>query len=176
MVLNAIKSLLENEEYGCTLSPASQQIPVDRLLVFLGLDDKKRERLLEIVASPPLPTQEFALPSNAVLPIRIQFGVKLPFKVQDLSLNQASSLLLFLNQMLDMPGFELNELEGTILYRYVWIIHPTAIDGPLLMSILGAIMVNLGLFSDSIESVASGKMSFNDLLEEVVKMSKNKTL
>lgn len=173
MVLNELKALLEKEEFDCTLIPSTMQVPFDRLLVHLGLDAKERERLLEIMASQQPVSPEFVLPQSTPLPYRLQFRIQLPFKVQDMALSQVSSLLLFLNQFIDLPGFELNELEGEVLYRYVWIIHPTAIDATLLMSILGSMMLNLGLFTDTIETLANGKMSFNELLAQVIKIAEN---
>ncbi len=171
MVLESVKKILEKEEFDCALASATEQIPFDRLLVFLGLDPKERERFLEIIASQQPVSPEFMLPKAASLPLRIQFRVQLPLKVQNLALNQVASLLLFLNQFIDVPGFELNELEGQVLYRYVWIIHPSAIDATLLLSVIGSIMLNLGMFSDTIESLADGKVSFNDLLSQIIKIA-----
>lgn len=171
MVLDRMKALLEDEEYGCTLAPPTEDLPLERLFVFLGFDDQKRERLLEISATQQPTSPEFSVPNGETLPIRILFKVLLPFKVKNTALNQVASLILFLNQMLDLPGFELNELEGRILYRYVWITHPKSIDKILLMSIIGGVMLNLGLFAGTIESLADGRMTFNELLEKIVKMS-----
>lgn len=171
MVLEDLKRLLEKEEFDCVFASATEQFPFDRLVVLLGLDPKERERTLEIVAGQQQVSPEFILPQSSNLPYRLQFRVQLPFKVQDIALNQVASLLLFLNQFIDLPGFELNELEGQVLYRYVWIIPPSAIDATLLMSIIGSILLNLGMFSDTIESLADGKMSFNDLLAQVIKMA-----
>jgi hypothetical protein len=172
MVLENIKKILEKEDFDCTLISGTEQIPFDRLLVLLGLDPKERERILEIVAIQQQVSPEFLLPKTAHLPYRLQFRVELPFKVQDTALNQIASLLLFLNQFIDVPGFELNELEGKVFYRYVWITHPSSIESTLMMSIIGSIMLNLGLFSDTIESLADGKMTFNELLEQIIKIGK----
>lgn len=168
MILQKIQSLLEAEGVECLLLPATKNLPFDHLKVMLELDDKKRERLLEIVALPQQTQAESTPPQVFNLPDRIQFRVQLPFKVQDLALNQVASLLLFLNQLSDFPGFELDELEGRVTYRYVWISPSTLLDSPSLMSIISAFMLNLRLFSDTIESLADGQTSFNDLLAQVV--------
>lgn len=171
MILNLIKEILEKEDFECTLAQATEQIPLDRLLVFLGLSAKKQERMLEIIASQQQVSPEFTLPKTTALPYRLQFRIQLPFKVQDKALSQVASLLLFLNQFIDLPGFELNELEGQVLYRYVWIIEPSSISSTLIMSIIGATMLNLGLFAETIESLADGKMSFNDLLSQIINIA-----
>jgi hypothetical protein len=171
MVLEKIKKILDEKEFESTLAQATEQFPSDRLLVFMGLDVKGRERMVEIVAGQQQVSPEFILPKAATLPYRLQFRVQLPFEVQDIALNQVASLILFLNQFIDLPGFELNELEGKVLYRYVWIIQPSSIDETLIMSIMGSIILNIGMFSETIESLTDGKMSFNDLLSQIIKIS-----
>lgn len=170
MILQKIQTLLEAEGVECLLLSATKNLPFDHLKVMLELDDKKRERLLEIVALPQQAQAEAVSPQVFNLPDRIQFRVQLPFKVQDLALNQVASLLLFLNQLSDFPGFELDELEGGVAYRYVWISPSTLLDSPSLMSIVSAVMLNLRLFSDTIESLADGQTSFNDLLTQVTRL------
>lgn len=164
MVLEKIKKILEDEDFECALTPASKAFPVDQLRAFLTLDNKKRERILEIFGI-QLASKE------ASLPCRLHFQTKLPFKVQDNALGDVAFLLHYVNQLIDLPGFELNELEGAVLYRYVWIIEENFITSSLILSIFGSFMMNLGLFADMIESVAEGKVSFNALLEEIVKVS-----
>jgi hypothetical protein len=171
MILENIKKILEKEEFECILASPTEQFPINRLLIFLGVDAKERERMLEIIASQQQVSPEFSLPKVVTHPYRLQFRVQLPFKVQDIALNQVASLLLFLNQFIDLPGFELNELEGQVLYRYVWIMQPSLIDEILIMSIIGAIMLNLGMFSDTIESLTDGKMSFNELLVQIISIA-----
>jgi hypothetical protein len=174
MILEKIKKTLDNEEFPCTLSSATEKLPFEHLLVFLGLDNKKRERMLEIVTIQQQISPEFLLSPPPLLPYRIQFRVQLPFNVQDIALSQVASLILFFNQFIDLPGFELNELEGQVFYRYVWIIHPTSIDDLLIMNIIGALILNVSLFSDTIESLADGKQTFNDLLTQITQFTDNK--
>lgn len=165
--LNRLKELLE-ESFDCSLAASTATTPMDRLLLSLGLDGKKREQILEIIATQQQAPPELALPSSVTLPYRLQFRFLLPFEVQSLAMNQVASLLLFLNQMLDLPGFELNELEGQVIYRYIWVTQMENIDRLSLLSIIGSIMLTLALFTETIESVAEGKLSFNELLAQIV--------
>lgn len=168
MILNQLKDILEKESFECALTPVTNKIPFKRLLVVLDLDDKKRERLVEIIAYEQKVSPEFALPQSPTLPYRLQFRIDLPFKVQNLALSQVSSLLLFVNQLLDLPGFELNELEGRVSYRYVWIAQASSLDRLSVMSIMGTLILNLALFADTIETLADGQISFNDLLAQII--------
>lgn len=168
MILDQLKDILEKESFECALTPATSKIPFKRLLVVLDLDDKKRERLVEIIAYEQKMSPEFALPQSSALPYRLQFRIDLPFKVQNLALSQVSSLLLFVNQLLDLPGFELNELEGRVSYRYVWIAQAPSLDPLSVMSIMGTLILNLALFADTIETLANGQITFNDLLAQII--------
>ena len=171
MLLKKVNKILEGEDFECTLSPSTENFPVDRLFVNLSLDMKKRDRTMEIFAGQQKVCPLFVLPKEESLPYRILFCIKLPFKVIDLALSQVSSLLHFINQFIDLPGFELNESEGEVLYRYVWIFPPSIINSTLIMCIVDAMLVNLSLFAETIESLADGKISFNDLLAQIVQIS-----
>lgn len=168
MILDQLKDILEKESFECAVTPPTQKVPFQRLLVVLDLDHKKRERIVEIIANEQKVSSEFALPPLTSLPYRFQFRIDLPFKIQNFALSQVSSLLLFLNQLLDLPGFELNELEGRVSYRYVWIAQAASLDKFSIMSIMGTIILNLALFADTIESLADGQKTFNDLLAQII--------
>lgn len=175
MLLESLKQLLENQQFECTLVSSDSNIPIDRLLVFLGTDSKERERIVEIIANQIEIPPEFSHPEAKSPPCNIIFRASLPFKINDLALNQVASLILFINQFLELPGFELNELEGKISYRYVWITHHLQMldkeDSFLVMTIIGAMMLSLSLYGDMIESLSEGKLTFNDLLSQIVKMA-----
>lgn len=166
MVLDLIENFLEKEEFDCTRIPSSLELPYERLLVFIGLDYEKREQILEIVA------QEQLQISDQEKYYRIQFQLSFPFKVENLALNQVGSLILFLNQLVDFPGLELHELNNQVVYRYVWLAKKSGIDSKLITSIVGIVMLLLELFTPSIERLAQGNTTFNELLEEVIKIAK----
>ncbi|WP_154017855.1 hypothetical protein [Candidatus Protochlamydia phocaeensis] len=144
---------------------------MDRLLVFLGFDYKQRERIVEIIAREQQFDQAFkktAAPDHYFL---IQFQIQLPFEVQELASNQVASLILFLNQLLDWPGFELNELNNRVSYRYVWLIKQTALDEYLITNIIGNLMLCLDMFTETIEHIATSQATFNELLEQILQFS-----
>jgi len=153
MTLEGIKKILDSEEFTCCLSPATEKIPLENLKVFLGIDAKGRERILDVSTSEQQVTPQFLLP-DVPIPFCIQFRTQLPFKVKNSALNEVASLLLFLNQRIGLPGFELNELDCEVIYRYVWVIHPSVIDRALILSIVGMLMLNLSLFVEIVESLA----------------------
>lgn len=169
-MLKEICRELEKQDFECLLIPASPEMPLDRLLVSLGFDSKTRKKMVEILSVQMDIPAEMASSGYEDSPYRLQFTTVLPFKIEDMALNQVASLVLFINRFLDLPGFELNELEGKISYRYVWMTERSHCDRLLVLSIIGGIMLNLTLFSDMIESLADGHETFDDLLSKIIKM------
>lgn len=171
-MLKQIQQYLEKEKFECSRVGVTEQIPFDRLLVFLGLDGKKREQILEITAQEQIFNESGDKKGHVPVYYRLQFHYLFPFAIQDLALNQVGSLILFLNQMSDFPGLELNELENQISYRYIWLAKDSGVDESLILSIIGIIKLTLELFTNSLERLAQGEVSFNDLLKEVVELGK----
>ena len=169
-LLKKIEGILVDDQLDCSFVPASPEIPYDRLLVFFGLDYKERVKTLEIT----LQEQELGqnvTPNkktmNAGL-VRVQFQIKLPFLIDPLSGIEVANLLHFLNRFLELPGYEMSELDEEIYFRYIWITHQDVLTPPLLLSIVGIILMNVDLFSQSIESVSSGEKTYSQLLENMV--------
>lgn len=156
---------LRSENYDSSLIPASEEFPYERLIAFLGVDYQKRERILEVT----LQQQELAEGLTTPLPgyVRLQFLSMLPFDVDDDSSSQVASLLLFLNHLLELPGFEMSEIDSKVCYRYVLLTDSNGVDAKVCFAIIGIIILILDLFTETIEKVSSGLMSFNELLENI---------
>ncbi len=171
MLLQTIQRILTKNEFICSSFADDANSPFGNLSVVLNRDDKQRDRILHIQAiESPLADRQY-FPNAPSLAARIQFVIALPFKTEDESLNQVASLLHFINHSSEMPGFELDELHGKVLYRYVWITDQKDIEEDLVLTLFGLIMLNLDLLSETIESVATGNKTFNDVLEEIVKIA-----
>lgn len=173
-MLKEIQAILEKEQFESAFMEENNEIPLSRVLVFLGVDSKKRERIVEITAKEQvLQDKKPSTNKGAENPTYffIQYEYSFPFTVDDLALSQVSSLLLFLNQLSDFPGFELNELDNEVYFRYVWIVKKSGVDSKLVASIIGNILLHIELFSLSIERLAKGEVTFNDLLKDVLKMT-----
>lgn len=169
-VLQRMQKDLADEKYDCSLESANEKIPFDQLLVFIGNDAMEREKILQITAVEQVMQGEGR--KQAEHYHLIHFRVQLPFTVNPLVSNQTGSTILFINRMLELPGFELGEIEERVYYHYPLFISGEKVDQLLLYSVIGNIMMILDLFSGVIESVASGQKSFNDLLEEMISLTK----
>ncbi|MBS4167579.1 hypothetical protein [Parachlamydia sp. AcF125] len=166
-ILKQIQRDLTAERYDCTLEPASDAVSYDQLLVFLGNDAQEREKILQITAFKQAMAQEKEKQYYLV-----KFMVNLPFSVESSAASQTASTLLFINRFLELPGFELGELEDKVYYRYVLFTKGNKVDPLLLFSLIGNIMMIIDLFSMVIESVATGEKTFNQLLEEMLALTK----
>lgn len=163
--LKDLEAALKNENYDSHFLEPMDEFPYERLLAFLGVDYKKREKILEVT----LQQQEFAEgDSHAPGYVRLQFQSTLPFDVNELFTSQVASLLLFLNHLLELPGFEMSEVDSKVRYRYVLLTDSQGVDAKVCFAIIGIIILILDLFTETIEKVASGEMTFNELLENIL--------
>jgi hypothetical protein len=169
-LINDLHHFLESEEYQSVFLPASEKLPLDSLLVLLGLDYQKREQKLEIVEfNQNLNMMSHVFVEKEVPQIsRLQFKIILSFKVDDLAINDVGAFIHFINQSIDLPGYEFDELEGQVSYRYVWITSGDNLNQAIVKTILTVISLNLAIFTEIIESLALKKRTFNDLLSDIV--------
>lgn len=162
-----IERILHAENMDCSIiTPIEADPSTERLLVHLGIDTHERERILEItVQEQVLPNQE----SNQYT--RIQFQVLLPFKVIPSTANELAAAVAFINSIIEMPGFEYREIDNAASYRYVYLAHGVP-ESTLLLSIVGLILINIDLYSEPLESVATGKTTLYELLEKANELIK----
>jgi hypothetical protein len=173
-ISNIIQKILETEKILCSLQSKSEHFPFDRLLISLGYDSKDKEKILELLIYPQLFTPSHPRPHSLEEYYRLQFLFKFPFKAQEKTLSQVSSLILFLNQSLDFPGLELNELNHDITYRYSWLTKASAVDSFLMMNLIGTILLTVDLVSSPLERVSNGFLTFNEFLQEIIDPNRHK--
>jgi hypothetical protein len=170
-ILTYIQELLDENDLPNALLEASDDVPYERLVVALESPDPQQEHLLEIMAYPQFIEGAFTkekLPDSYYL---IQFQCILSIKVSPETFNQVASCLHFFNRLMHCPGFELDELNDQILYRYVWFIKNTGIDAFLLKQVVGNIQLCFNLFNPYIREIAEGKYTLEDILEQVIRLA-----
>lgn len=172
-ILKQIASILEQGQANVTLVEASNDFPYPRLLVFLGNDYKNRERILALSAQGQ---SLVGLPGKHEMKsteyIRVQFQTTFPFLMKDNAVFEVGSLLHFINHVVELPGFEMDELDNKIFYRYVLLSSRPDTNPTLYFSILGLIMMLLDLFTEAIEKLATGEASFNEMLEQMIELTR----
>lgn len=174
-ILRHIEKLLVEENMEASVMEGNDEQPQDRLLVFIGNDVNSREQILEITAQ----DQEIGeslkqeIPVDAAHLARVQFQVKLPFKVANKASKEVAGLLCYLNRQMELPGWELSEVDDRIFYRHVLLTTHEEINKPLLVAITGMIMFILRIYSELVEGVAIGNMTFNNVLEKIIEASQD---
>ena len=168
MKTEALTETLQKLDFECSIEP-SQRYPEGRILLFLGSDHKQRDRSLEIT----IQKQILGSKDEDIPYYRIQFESALPFPLSDLRSHDVGSFLFFLNRQLELPGFEIDEANSLILYRYVHLSSEIDVKPDLLKGIIGSTTLTLDLFGEAIEKVSSGETSFNEILENVLKMAES---
>ena len=169
-LLHWFQKILNENKIDCSIIDPTEKIPYPRALISLGVDTKERPKILEVIIQEQ-ENGESVLPSGKGLKkglLRIQFQAQLPFSIAKLAVNEVSHLLHFLNRFLELPGFEMSELDDQIFFRYIWFTTKTALTPDLALSIIGIILMNLDLFALSIENVSSGKKTYSQLLEDML--------
>ncbi len=175
-ILNKLETILVQEDYDCAIEPATDEFPMPQLLVHLGLDSKERERTLMIITDEPEPETGLNGKEHATIqPIStIQFTVPLPFNFTDDTHHDVLSIVCFINSMVELPGFEIEEMEDSVHFRYVLITQINSITPVLINSVISAITLLLDLFSDLLEKVALGEATFEELVQTLLEIAANK--
>lgn len=164
---------LREEEYDCSLVEATDTVPYERLITFIGLDEKERERILEVTVL----KQEFFKglvegEKEGSDFFRVQFQVFFPFNIEPSASNQVASLICYLNRLVELPGFDMDEINLQVSYRYVFLYGEKGFNKKLFTSLVGFIMLTIELFGATLEKVATGETTFNQLLEQIIEIAK----
>lgn len=174
-ILPYIQKILDEQDQPCTLMEPSPDFPYERLLVVCGNDKEGKADILEITAHPQFFEGAFTKENHVDSYYLLQFQFVLPIEVSAENFNQISSSLHFFNRLLHCPGFEVDEISDQILYRYVWFIKKKGIDSFLLMQVLGNIQLCFKMFGPYIKDIAEGKYQLEDILQQVVNLTKQQS-
>lgn len=169
-LLQKMHAWLTEESFSNQISEKEDIFPF--IMLLLGPDQKERVRSLQL--TPRFQeTLETLKSDKGPQIVSLEFSSELPFPVKEEAAKDSASLLHFININLYMPGFILNEADGKIIFRHINYSLDSGIDKKILIGVVGLILLYLDLYGLSIEEVSSGKKSFNEVLEDVVKNFQN---
>ncbi|MCB1111702.1 MAG: hypothetical protein H7A37_06015 [Chlamydiales bacterium] len=170
--LDIINTIFKDQGYSCSIIEESDTIPFPHLQLNLGPDGNGSNRIMHIIIEEQILDQSFREveePGNPIL--RLVFDTELPFKVDPTTAREVGTLLHFINREIDLPGFELAEVEDKVYFRHVQLTREAGVDVTVIYSIVGLTLFYLNWFSSVIESLAKGETTFNEVLENVLKIS-----
>lgn len=140
--------------------------PIPRLIVHLGLDGKEEERMVAIALIDQMLGNHDQIPSHQMIVITYKF----PFSVHSDAGADTARLFAMINCSLEMPGFQINEIEQEASFRSVLLSDGKGIDDKLLAGTLGTLMRYLDAYSETIERIATNKQSFLGFVDQEMKM------
>src|SRR5215207_8099246 len=112
--LEEIKAFLEAKQFNCEILGSSEQIPLDQLIIPLDPDYLNRPRFLIIRLIP----RDLTVNDDLIGITSKQRGYReihliagLPFQIAENSLGEAARFILLLNKGMELPGFELSEID-----------------------------------------------------------------
>lgn len=93
----------------------------------------------------------------------IQFVLFLPLRFSEATRNDLARLLHKFNNLLDLPGFCLEEAGESIYFRHVLPIPGKALDTGILLTLMQSIPHIAGAFFEPIRQVATGEKTFAEI-------------
>ncbi len=172
--LKQLQKLLEGEELDCQLVEKEDAIETF-LSIFLGSDQQHRGYWINLKLIPQfLMDEETEVEEGEMNPTyyALSFTMDFPFKVKTSSVSNVARLVAFLNSSAHLPGFEFSEVDLQVSYRYVLMGHKSAFHKKILVGVVGNAFVIKEMYSEMLEKVCVGKMSMNEVLEDVVERIK----
>lgn len=151
----------EGFETHMVKSDESEKTPLDVLFVELNNDKLDRDRNLEMAF---IPGVEEELGTNISL---LQLFVLFPFEVKPSFIVDTGRLILSLNLTLPLGSLGISEAHNAVLYRQVLLlgIDPEE-NSRLVVEAVKLTQFLLDQFSDIVETVAQGKKTLADIINE----------
>lgn len=169
--LKEYQQILKNEQYDTRVLEMTEDTLLPCLVVHLGKDRSERDRILKIFV------QEQEL-GEALIPERkesksiilnLLFELEFPFAFDAFYTAQLSSLLHFINDQHKTTGFVMDEAHQKIYYRFHTLSTAEGTNTKILLSIIGIMMLYYDIHYQSIEDVANGKLTFDEIAQQIIK-------
>ena len=162
-LIENINSTLTKAGYETLLMPPFEERLHELLKVIIGEDKKERALVLNIhVVHTGIATEKD--PQFQ----RVHFTVSLPFKCQEETLFEVEKIISYINFKIELTGFEIDHLTSEIRFRYIWLVDTSLFSNKLLKNIIVEVLLYLGLFADTIETVAKGDINFEEIIKKLV--------
>lgn len=167
-ILLSIKEDLTGQGVDCVFVPIDDLLH-NKLLIYTGENKKKLTQLIEIKVQTSEVNQAIADGSGHDY-ASFQLDAFFPLVVDDLAMSEVAQFLHFLNFQVEVPGFYLNYIDKTIVYRYVLLSESDHVPKKILLSLVGIAMFFQDVFGQTLERLATGEVTFIQMMEEIQKI------
>lgn len=168
--LDSIKEFLEKETITCSLKNGGKELPIDYLVIDMGVDEKGRPQLIEIFAvQKDIPETEGVkeqTKGNKQNFLNIQYF--LPFKFRGEAVNDISRFLLLINKTLEFTGFGMSEVDRLVYFRHDLFCERSKVNTELLKGLLGYLLLMVDSFSPTIEKLALQETTFLQVINQAI--------
>lgn len=171
-LLETIQKTLASEGMDCAFFTDEGEGSTPYLKVYLGNDGKHRERILEIVVDEQILPGHFADYERMKIAsglYRLQLQSTFPIEFQYQTAPNLASAINFINTMIELPLVILDEANDKIYYRNVQLLAQEEFNKTLLLGMIGMHRMILDVFSDLLEKIGSGKITYIEMLQEIEK-------
>ena len=165
--LNEILDFLKEKSLPAELIKKNKDVPVDRIVVKLGRDEKKRGQELELFRfEKELSLKGEDKDANAKKAVFLRITQMLPFTFQDKTVADVARYALLVNKGLEYVGFGVSEVDRAIYFRYDLHCSLNTVSEEVLMGILGYASLIVDSFSPKFESLSTGEKDFLQVVAE----------
>ena len=172
--LPSLAKFFKTQNMSSRIIEASNVIPFETLFVYLG-DEANQEdpTILQIrIAKQEIESTDLELNDkpNPYGYYHIQFTLPINAHIEESGMSEVGRLILLVNRVCHLPGFEFDEVNKVLYYRYTMLIAGNEIDPYILISIVGTILLFVTTFSDYLKNLANGTAHFKDIVEDFKKI------
>lgn len=167
MTIEDICELLEKEHFVVQLLKKDENVPIDRCVILLELDDKNSDEglLLEIILVPDMEEQLGGLHL-------LQFSVSLPIDDRQLSEEIRQTLkevMLACNTYLPIGAFGYARVERFYFFKANTMLspHPTTDEIMLIRQMIWMMMYEINMFFPVLEKIVSKNISIEEAFSKI---------
>lgn len=170
--IHSLQHFFEKQKFTTKIIEASEEIPFDALFISIG-DEEAGQSIIQIRIMEQIVDEDednIGIKQNSKGYFHIQFTVPIDISINEKYMSEVGRLVLLINRTCNLPGFEFNEIERVLYYRYAMLISGNTIDPYVVVSIIGTIMLYVTTFSDYLRDIGDGSKTFRDVIEEFQKI------
>lgn len=170
--LKHLAEFLNKQELECSTMKHTKEFPFDYLFVHFGTDRNDRDWIMQIriiAQVVEIENEETHQKEDQDKLYQIQFMLPLPFETNETCFGDLARLILLINKLCTLSGFELSEADKLVFFRYTYLLEKNQISEWILTSIISNIVTLSDIFAPYLESIADGKRTLAEAILDIEK-------
>lgn len=171
VTLAGIKEFLKTQSTDVKMEKASQEMPLDHLVLRFGVDERNRPQSMSLYVVEKELGSLTAQKKMGTKATFIHLYMELPTHIQDEAVGDIARYILLINKALEFEGFGMSEVDRMIYFRHDLHCSQKQLSDEMLMGLIGYILLIVDTFLPHFERIASGEATFVETVEQVMKQS-----